>query len=108
MPFLGGYLIDKIGIRISLTILAVIQIIGQGILTLGAYNLSFNTMLVGRVIFGMASETQTFAQVTFITHWFKAELNFGCGVICFISLTGAVLNGYLSPKIYGSSADPHL
>ena len=57
MPFLSGYIIDKVGIRITLIFLAIIQIIGQGTITIGAYYENFNIMLLGRAIFGTANES---------------------------------------------------
>jgi len=57
LPFFGGMLIDKIGVRVSILIFSTILILGQGIVVIGGYSLSYYTMLIGRGIFGMGSES---------------------------------------------------
>jgi MFS family permease len=57
LPFFGGILIDKIGVRVSILIFSTVLIFGQGIVVAGGYSLSYMTMLIGRGIFGMGSES---------------------------------------------------
>lgn len=57
LPFFGGILIDKIGVRISIFIFSTILIFGQSIVVIGGYTLSYGTLLAGRCIFGIGSES---------------------------------------------------
>ena len=53
IPLIGGILIDKIGARIVLILVATICLIGQAVFGLGGFINFFSIMLVGRVIFGV-------------------------------------------------------
>lgn len=57
LPFFGGVLIDKIGARTAILLFSTIIMIGQLVCVWGASNLSFWTLITGRVIFGMGSES---------------------------------------------------
>ena len=62
LPFFGGNLVDKIGVRFGIFIFSFILIVGQGgnkiylVFTLGGYYEIFYLMLTGRIIFGLGGE----------------------------------------------------
>ena len=66
-------LIDKIGARVVLCIVASICLAGQAVFGLGAFVNLFTLMLVGRVIFGIGGEVLHAAQNTIVSNWFKAS-----------------------------------
>ena len=57
LPFFGGLLIDKIGARLAILIFSTIILLGQLVCYFGALYSLFWLMIVGRVIFGMGSES---------------------------------------------------
>ena len=56
LPIFGGVLLDTIGVRTGLILFCSIAMLGQAVFTFGGYSNNFNTMIVGRVIFGMGGE----------------------------------------------------
>lgn len=60
--------------------------------------MSFNTMLAGRVVFGLGGECMSVAQSSIISSWFKGkELNFALGFNLSVSRLGSVLNSNTVP-----------
>ena len=57
LPIFGGLFLDKIGIRSGLLLFTTILTIGQMVFMWGGYQANFNTMLAGRVIFGLGGES---------------------------------------------------
>lgn len=57
LPFFGGMLIDKMGVRFSILVFSTIITLGQSIVVIGGYSYSFGTMLAGRCVFGIGSES---------------------------------------------------
>src|SRR6202789_4208504 len=75
---IGGFIIDRIGLRKSLMIFAVLSFIGPAI-TAASGHLSI--MATGRLIFGMGAESLNVAVVTALARWFKGkELSFAFGL----------------------------
>src|SRR5271155_4884772 len=75
---IGGFLIDRIGLRKSLMIFGVLCFIGPAI-TAASGHLSI--MATGRLIFGMGAESLNVAVVTALARWFKGkELSFAFGL----------------------------
>ena len=104
LPVLGGIFLDKIGIRSGLLLFTVILTIGQGIFMIGGYQHDFNTMLAGRVVFGMGGECMGVAQSAIISVWFKGkELAFALGLNMTIGRLGSVANAALLPSVYETS-----
>jgi MFS family permease len=62
LPFFGGVLIDRLGPRKAIVIFTSIVIVGQCVCVVGAYYRTFVTMIAGRVVFGMGSESLNTAQ----------------------------------------------
>jgi len=110
MPLLGGFIIDKSGVRIGLTLFALLIIVGQALITLGAKYLMFNVMLFGTAIMGVGLDALCAAKSTMVVKWFQAhEVAFAMGLTLTISRLGSSISSYLAPLIYtntGSLAAP--
>src|ERR1700683_92020 len=75
---IGGVLIDRIGLRKSLMIFAVLCFIGPAI-TVASGHLWL--MAVGRLVFGMGAESLIVAVTAALARWFKGkELSFAFGI----------------------------
>src|SRR5271155_5295871 len=75
---IGGFIIDRIGLRKSLMIFGVLCFVGPAI-TVASGHLS--VMATGRLIFGMGAESLNVAVVTALARWFKGkELSFAFGL----------------------------
>jgi len=101
LPFFGGLLIDKIGVRVALIGFAGLLIVGQTIVAFGASQKSLALMVAGRVVFGLGGESLTVAQSAITAKWFKGkEVAFAMGATLCVARLGSSLNSVLSPKIY--------
>jgi MFS family permease len=75
---IGGFIIDRLGLRKSLMIFGALCFIGPAI-TAASNQLS--VMAAGRLIFGMGAESLNVAVVAALARWFKGkELSFAFGV----------------------------
>ncbi|CAD8202057.1 unnamed protein product [Paramecium octaurelia] len=100
LPFFGGILIDKIGVRVSIFIFSTILIFGQGIVVIGGYTLSYGTLLAGRCIFGIGSESLNAAQAAIMSKWFEGGMvSLALGLCLSIPKLGSALNSFVSPII---------
>ncbi len=89
---IGGFIIDRIGLRKSLMIFAVLCFIGPAI-TVASGHLWL--MATGRLIFGMGAESLNVAVVTALARWFKGKelsLAFGLNLTASRLGTFAALN----------------
>jgi MFS family permease len=74
---IGGFIIDRLGLRKSLMIFGVLSMIGPAI-TASSSHLSI--MAAGRLIFGMGAESLNVAVIAALARWFKGkELSFAFG-----------------------------
>jgi MFS family permease len=89
---IGGFIIDRLGLRKSLMIFGILCLIGPAI-TASAGKLS--VMCIGRLVFGMGAESLNVAVTAALARWFKGkELSFAFGInltICRLG-TFAALN----------------
>ncbi len=90
MVFFGGMLIDRIGTRKA-------SLVFSGLVTFGAAMVaiapSFGWMLVGRVLFGIGSESLIVAQSAIIARWFKGkELALAFGIALTVSRIGTLFS----------------
>ncbi|KAH9126828.1 hypothetical protein AeMF1_002756 [Aphanomyces euteiches] len=100
LPFFGGMLVDKFGVRSMALVLASLLLAGQLVFAFGCSIKNFDIMLIGRVLFGLGGETMWVAQSTFVTLWFESsELAFAFGVNTLFARMGTVVNDKLSPII---------
>jgi MFS family permease len=75
---IGGFIIDRLGLRKSLMIFGVLCMIGPAI-TASSGQLS--VMAAGRLIFGMGAESLNVAVTAALARWFKGkELSFAFGI----------------------------
>src|SRR6202171_1193395 len=75
---IGGFIIDRIGLRKALMIFAVLSFVGPAI-TAATGHLSI--MAAGRLIFGMGAESLNVAVTTALARWFRGkELSFAFGL----------------------------
>jgi len=101
LPFFGGVIVDRLGNLIAMGVFAGILIIGQCIVTAGAYNLSFPLILAGRVVFGLGGECLSVAQSSIIAKWFMGkELSLALGASLCVARLGSSANSVLSTSIY--------
>src|SRR5207302_1310547 len=74
----GGFIIDRIGLRKSLMIFGVLCFIGPAITVMSGH---LPVMAAGRLIFGMGAESLNVAVTTALARWFRGkELSFAFGL----------------------------
>lgn len=75
---IGGFIIDRIGLRKSLMIFAILCFVGPAITATSGH---LPIMASGRFIFGMGAESLNVAVITALARWFKGkELSFAFGL----------------------------
>jgi MFS family permease len=106
---IGGFIIDRIGLRKSLMIFGVLCFIGPAITAMSGH---LSIMATGRLIFGMGAESLNVAVVTALARWFKGkELSFAFGLNLTASRLGtfAALNSPTWARwAYANWRDPFL
>jgi len=101
LPFFGGVLVDRLGLRLSYIIFVAVALVGQAILTFGVANRSFILMLVGRSIFSIGGDSLIIAKSTMLSKWFMGkELAFALGIGLGATRIGSSLNSLFSAKIF--------
>eukprot|EP01088_Endostelium_zonatum_P001216 TRINITY_DN11515_c0_g1_i1.p1 TRINITY_DN11515_c0_g1~~TRINITY_DN11515_c0_g1_i1.p1 ORF type:complete len:527 (+),score=77.72 TRINITY_DN11515_c0_g1_i1:42-1622(+) len=70
MVLIGGFLIDKWGTNRMTLLFSIFIVTGSLIVALSS---SFYIMIIGRIIFGMGSESTIVAQSTILSVWFSGE-----------------------------------
>lgn len=71
--FIIGFLIDFMGVRIGIITLSLGVAIFQTVIAFGGAYHSYTTMLIGRMLFGIASESLITAQAAFVSFWFNGK-----------------------------------
>eukprot|EP01036_Dinobryon_divergens_P034713 gene34713-44896_t len=100
LPFFGGYLVDKFGVRASLFLFVSLITVGQVIFSFGISIKSWPVMFIGRLVFGFGGESFTVANSALLADWFKGrELAFAFGINLSVSKLGSVINNILSPLL---------
>jgi MFS family permease len=75
---IGGFIIDRMGLRKALMIFAVLSFIGPAITVVSGH---LSAMATGRLIFGMGAESLNVAVTTALARWFRGqELSFALGL----------------------------
>ena len=101
VPFFGGAIMDTLGTRVTMVILACMVLLGQIITTIGGAMLSFNLMLLGRFVLGTGEATLELGLLTIIARWFlNKEMTLAWGIARTILRLGSALNSFLTPKLY--------
>jgi MFS family permease len=86
----GGFLIDRAGVRRASMIFSTFVVIGAAVV---AWAPSMSVMYVGRVLFGMGSESMIVAQSAIIARWFTGkELAMAFGISLTVSRLGTLFS----------------
>jgi MFS family permease len=86
----GGYLVDRIGTRRASVLFSALVTIGAAIV---AFAPSLPVLYLGRIIFGMGSETMIVAQSAILARWFTGkELALSFGISLTISRLGTLFS----------------
>jgi MFS family permease len=100
LPLFGGYLIDYVGIRISIIIFSSLLTAGQAIFAFGCSISSYPVAIVGRFVFGLGGESLNVGQSTIVTNWFRGqELAMALAINVGVSRVGSVLNDWTEPAM---------
>lgn len=100
-PFFIGIIIDFIGVRVAFVTLTFSVIVFQTVVAFGGVTQNFHTMLIGRMLFGIAVESLCVAQTCFVSYWFLGkELAFAIGVATTLPELGNALNSIITPIVY--------
>ena len=106
---IGGFIIDRIGLRKSLMIFGLLSFIGPAITVMSGH---LSTMAAGRLIFGMGAESLNVAVTTALARWFRGEeLSFAFGLNLTASRLGtfAALNSPTwARSAYANWRDPFM
>jgi MFS family permease len=68
-----GIMIDFLGVRIGVISLSVGVALSQVIVAFGGMYQSYLILLIGRMLFGIASESLITAQASIVSFWFKGK-----------------------------------
>jgi len=103
LPFFGGYLCDRLGVRLMLVVFLLFITLGQAVFALGASlsgSTAWYTMWLGRTVFGFGGESLCVAQSALIASWFAGrELAFALGLNLALGRIGSVINDAVSVQI---------
>lgn len=103
LPFLGGYLSDRLGVRLMLLVFLLFITLGQCVFALGSSltgDAAWQVMWVGRTIFGFGGESLSVAQSALIASWFAGkELAFALGLNLALARLGSVINDLVSVAV---------
>jgi MFS family permease len=101
LPIFGGKIIDKFGKGSCLILTTLLVFLGQFILSFGADWDSFWTLVLGRLIFGMGSETLFVVQAVYCNNWFKnMEISLAMGVSSSVPNFISFMSGFVVPRVY--------
>lgn len=95
--FLGGLLVDRIGTRRASLIFSSLIVLGAFIVAIAR---DIYTIYIGRVIFGMGSESLVVCQSAILARWFKGkELAMAFGISLTLSRLGTILSFNIEASI---------
>lgn len=99
-PLLAGVLIDTVSLYNLSMVLISFLILGQFVLTIGFGMKSLTTMLIGRCIFGLGSESSLIAFNSLLIRYFPDwEVALALSICLAIGRIGSVLSDMVSPII---------
>tara|TARA_B110000285_G_C14727121_1_gene424767 strand:+ start:108 stop:587 length:480 start_codon:yes stop_codon:yes gene_type:complete len=109
LPLFGGAIIDKMGVRWSITFFFILNLVGNFVFALGGVYENFTLMLIGRGIFGTGNFTSMTALTVIATKWFiSSNLNLAYGLLSVSWGLSAMMSAIFTPILYGSEKEPHL
>ena len=104
LPFLGGVLSDRLGVRLMSVVFMALIALGQGVTAFGCSmppsDASWAVMWVGRTLFGFGGESLSVAASAMIAQWFSGrELAFALGANLAVARIGSVVNDAVSVQV---------
>ena len=104
LPFLGGVLSDRLGVRLMSVVFMALIALGQGVTAFGCSmppsDASWAVMWVGRTLFGFGGESLSVAASAMIAQWFSGrELAFALGANLAVARIGSVVNDAISVQV---------
>ena len=104
LPFLGGVLSDRLGVRLMSVVFMALIALGQGVTAFGCSmppsDASWYVMWAGRTLFGFGGESLSVAASAMIAQWFSGkELAFALGVNLALARVGSVVNDAVSVQV---------
>lgn len=104
LPFFGGWLSDRLGVRLMTVVFISLCSVGQLIFAIGCSieddSTAWPVMWLGRIIFGFGGESLSVAQSAMLAQWFAGkELAFALGVNLALARVGSVVNDAVSVQI---------
>ena len=98
LPLFAGMVVDRLGGRICLLVLAAICLAGQIITCLGVAAESWPVSLTGRFVYGLAFEPLFITNQSFLVMWFsERDIGLALGVSAAASYLGFLLSFIVSP-----------
>jgi len=89
MVLIGGYIVDRIGVRKALLIFGALCFLGSVVTVLSP---TLAVMAAGRLIFGLGAESLIVCVTTAVAKWFRGkELSFAFGINLMISRAGTLM-----------------
>lgn len=100
LPFFGGYLVDRFGVKNCLLVFTTFVAAGQTILAFGISIRSWTVMFIGRALYGCGAGSLSVGNSALLSQWFLGkELAFAFGLNLSVSRIGSVLNNLISPQL---------
>ena len=104
LPFLGGYFVDRLGVRKCLIVFISLLLCGSTVFSVGVTFKSWPAMYVGRVLFGFGLTSTSVSNSKMLADWFGGkELALSFGLNVSIARLGSVVNNLVSPLFAASS-----
>ena len=102
-PLLTGYFADVCGRRLGLLATSSMILIGQFFFAFGIFTKSFFVSVLGRMIFGMGSESYAAVALECLSFWNYEFLCFSLAIQSAALGAGSGLNDFLLPHIYSAT-----
>eukprot|EP00658_Telonema_sp_P-2_P039324 TRINITY_DN2813_c0_g2_i3.p1 TRINITY_DN2813_c0_g2~~TRINITY_DN2813_c0_g2_i3.p1 ORF type:complete len:363 (+),score=97.69 TRINITY_DN2813_c0_g2_i3:59-1147(+) len=110
LPFFGGYIVDRYGVRRTLILFAFLLVVGQTVFALGSSmggTGGFGVMIFGRFIYGLGGESLCVCAQTLLAEWFMGkEMALAMGINLSVSRAGSAVNDKTSIALYKGSSLP--
>ena len=101
LPFIGGVVVDYLGVRIGIFFFSIMIVMGQTLVCVGGYLQSYVIMIMGRILFGLGGENIGVVQSKIICKWFKNDkVAFAISLSTALSRAGSASNSFITPKLY--------
>ncbi|EGR30290.1 major facilitator superfamily protein, putative [Ichthyophthirius multifiliis] len=101
LPIFAGLILDKLGLRFSIFIFALLQPIGMLFCLISYYVKSFEVMIFGKTFHQIGSELIQIAQSSILIKWFdNTTLNTAYTTGSFIRQLSSSLSGIIVPLLY--------